>query len=120
MRIWARTAREAVPQGNVSPLACSINNVSSRREKPSPCETPLPLLTQDQATARHGAVPPTKPAVVLKGLEELLCFRQCHAEGRDPWAVLLEGRSLVHVCLTTGIRADDELPLSCMRRPPSG
>ena len=77
-------------------------------------------LTQDQATARPGAVPPTKLAVVLKGLVELLCFRQCQVEVRDPWAVLHEGHSFVHVCLTTGIRAGDALLLSCMRRPPSG
>jgi hypothetical protein len=71
-----------------------------------------PAITRFHRQSRH---------VVLKGLEELLCFRQCQAEVRDPWAVLLEGRSfLVHVGLTTGIRADDALPLSFMRRPPSG
>jgi hypothetical protein len=120
MRIWARTTREAGPQGHVSPLACSINNVSSMRARPSTCETPLPRLTHAQATACHCAVPPKSQHVVLKGLEELFCFRQCQDEVRNPLAVLLEGRSLLHVCLTTGIRADAELPLSFMRRPPAG
>jgi hypothetical protein len=49
--------------------------------------------------------------VVLKELEDLVCFRQGRAVVRDPLAVLLKGRSLWHVGLTTGIGADDEWPL---------
>src|SRR5207237_601925 len=60
MGTWGRTALEAVSQGNISPLVFSLDNVSSMREKPSTCETPLPLTTHGKATARHGAVPPKK------------------------------------------------------------